>query len=155
MLKWGRSRSFLEWAKFYTEWNNYSYAAHKCGFFRSYSREGISFSSRSMNIGALAKVLVLTKWNFLLLVLRNNYSLNARNFGRLEYISFWLIYILIWYNLCIFWINGNNLKTAHSKIVFWDSLKKTLTYWCFCLSGWKGIDSLKSDAYTASFISCG
>ena len=28
MRKWGRSQSFLERAKFYAEWNNYSYATH-------------------------------------------------------------------------------------------------------------------------------
>ena len=28
MRKLGRSQSFLEWGKFYAEWNNYSYAAH-------------------------------------------------------------------------------------------------------------------------------
>ena len=50
-------------------------------------------------------------------------------------------------------MNCNNLKTTHSKMAFWDSLKKELTYSCFRLSGEKGIDSLKSAAYTAnSFI---
>ena len=53
----------------------------------------------------------------------------------MEYLSFWLIYILLWCNLCIFWRNGNNLKTAHSKMVFWGSLQKTLTYSCFRLNG--------------------
>ena len=28
------STNFLEWALFYTEWNNYSYAAHKGRFFK-------------------------------------------------------------------------------------------------------------------------
>ena len=42
----------------------------------------------------------------------------------MEYLSFWLIYILIWYNLCIFWVNGKSLRTIHSKIAFWDSLEK-------------------------------
>ena len=49
----------------------------------------------------------------------------------MEYLSFWLIYILIWRNLCIFWINGNNLKTAHSKMVFWDSLQKNTDIFMF------------------------
>ena len=33
MWKRGRSRPFFERAWFYTEWNNYSYAAHKANFF--------------------------------------------------------------------------------------------------------------------------
>ena len=42
------------------------------------------------------------------------------------------------------------IKTVHSKMTFWGSLKK---YSCFRLSGEKGIDGLKSVAYTAnSFI---
>ena len=32
MRKLGRSQSFLEWGKFYAEWNNYSYAAHYGAF---------------------------------------------------------------------------------------------------------------------------
>ena len=52
----------------------------KAIFFASYSPEGISFSPSSINIGALAKILILTTQIFLLLVLRNNYSLNASNF---------------------------------------------------------------------------
>ena len=61
-------------------------------------------------------------------------TLDAYNFGltrakntgpkTMEYLSFWLTYILIWCNMCIFWVNGNNLKIAHSKMTFWDSLKK-------------------------------
>ena len=49
-----------------------------------YSTEGISFSSPSMNIRALAEVLILTTGIFIPLVLRNNYSLNAPNFRRLQ-----------------------------------------------------------------------
>ena len=52
-------------------------------FYTSYSPEGIFFSSRSTNIKALAKELVLTTGIFLPLVLENNYSLNAPNFRRL------------------------------------------------------------------------
>ena len=106
-----------------------------------YSPEGISFSSWSMNMRALVKALILTTGIFLSLVWWNYYSLNAPNFRRLyynfrltraknagpktmAYLSFWLIYILIWCNLCIFCVNRNNLKTAHSKMEFWDSLKK-------------------------------
>ena len=51
--------------------------------FTSYSSEGISFSSRSINIRALAKVLILTTGIFLSLGLWNNYSLNAPNFQHL------------------------------------------------------------------------
>ena len=32
MRKWGQSQSFLEWAKFYAEWNNYSCAARNSVF---------------------------------------------------------------------------------------------------------------------------
>ena len=42
-----------------------------------YSPESISFNSQSINIGALAKVLILTTRIF------NNFSLNAPNFRRL------------------------------------------------------------------------
>ena len=42
--------------------------------------QSVSFSSRSMNMRALVKVLILTKGIFLLLVLRNYYSLKASNF---------------------------------------------------------------------------
>ena len=52
-------------------------------FFASYSPEGISLSSRSMNIRALAKVLILMIQIFLPLVLGNNYSLNALDSRRL------------------------------------------------------------------------
>ena len=52
----------------------------KAIFFASYSPEGISFSPSSINIGALAKILILTTQIFLLLVLWNNYSLNVSNF---------------------------------------------------------------------------
>ena len=54
-------------------------------------------------------------------------TLDACNFGvtrdknagpkTMEYLSLWLIYILIC-NYCIFWINGSNLKTAHSTMIF-------------------------------------
>ena len=53
------SRSFLEWDNFYVEWNNYFYAAHD-GIFQSQSPNGISFNYQSVNIRALAKVLILT-----------------------------------------------------------------------------------------------
>ena len=43
MRKWGRSQSVLEQAKFYAEWNNYSYAARN-GVFWSHSPKGKSFS---------------------------------------------------------------------------------------------------------------
>ena len=43
--------------------------------------EGISFSSQSMNISVLEKVLILRTQIFLSFVLRNNYSLNAPIFG--------------------------------------------------------------------------
>ena len=117
----------------------YSYAAYKDDFSTSCSPESISFSSRSMNIRALAKVLILATGMFLPLMLRNNFSLSvlpildADNFGltraknagpkTMKYLSFWLTYILIWCNLYIFWVNGNNLKPPHSKMGFWDSLK--------------------------------
>ena len=45
----------------------------------------------------------------------------------MEYLSFWLICILILCNFYIFWIKGNNLKTAPFKMSFCDNLK-TLTY---------------------------
>ena len=61
----------------------HSYAAHKGDFFTSYSPEGISFSSKSMNMRALVKVLILAIGFFLSLVLRNYYSLNAPHFRRL------------------------------------------------------------------------
>ena len=58
----------------------------KAIFLQVNSLEGISFSSRSMKIKALVKVLILTTQIFLPLVLQNNYSLNlttldAYNFG--------------------------------------------------------------------------
>ena len=61
----------------------HSYAAHKGDFFTSYSPEGISFSSKSMNMRALVKVLILAIGIFLSFVLRNYYSLNAPHFRRL------------------------------------------------------------------------
>ena len=130
MRKWKWSWYVLERAKFHAEWNNYFCAALKGDFLTSYSKGGVSFSSRSINIRTFAKILILTTRICLPLVLQNNYSLNAPNFRLtraknagpkiMEHLSFWLIYILIWCNLCIFWIlNGtNNLKTAHSKMVF-------------------------------------
>ena len=42
MRKWGRSRSFLEWAEFYAKWNNYSYADHN-DVSLSHSPKGIIF----------------------------------------------------------------------------------------------------------------
>ena len=113
-----------------------------------------------MNIRTFPKVLILTTRICLPLVLRNNNFSNAHNFRltrdknagpkTIEYISFWLIYILIWCNLCIFWIDGNNLKTAHSKMVFWDSLQKTLRY--SCLNGYKGFDGLHSKFFYLSTL---
>ena len=144
MKKWEWSRSVLEQAKFYAEWNNYFCAVCKGNFFMSYPKGGISFSPRSMNIRTFAKVLILTTRVCLPLVLRNNLSFNAYNFGltrdenagtkTIKYLHFdWSTFW--WCNLCIFWINGKNLKTANSKMVFWDSLQKTLTYSCFRLNG--------------------
>ena len=83
MKKWEWSRSVLEQAKFYAEWNNYFCAVCKGNFFMSYPKWGISFSPRSMNIRTFAKVLILTTRVCLPLVWRNNYSLNALNFRRL------------------------------------------------------------------------
>ena len=141
MRKWGSSRSVLHRVKFYAEWNNV--------LLTKLLKRRYIFQLTSMNI-TLVKILILRTRICLPLVLRNNYSLNAPNldaynFGLtratcagpkiMEYFSIWLIYILIWCNLCILWINGNNLKTTHSKMVFWGSLHKTLTYSCFRLNG--------------------
>ena len=114
----------------YSEWNKCCCAAH--------------------NIRMLANLLILVTQICLPLVLQHNHSLNTistldpDNFGltrdknvgpkTMEYISFWQIYILIWSNLYIFWINGSNLKRAQSKMMFWDSLQNTLTYSCFRLN---------------------
>ena len=51
--------------------------------FTSYSPQSTSFSSHSMNIRALVKVLILMTGIFLSLVLRNYYSLNTPNSRRL------------------------------------------------------------------------
>ena len=51
--------------------------------FISYSPEGISLSSQSMNMRALVKVIILMTGIFLLLVLQNYHLLNAPNFRRL------------------------------------------------------------------------
>ena len=59
MRKWERFQSFLERAKFYAEWNNYSYTVRN-GIFWSHSPKGISFSWQGVNIRVLAKVLILT-----------------------------------------------------------------------------------------------
>ena len=47
----------------------------------------------------------------------------------MEYLFFWPIYIFTWCNLCKVWVISGNLKTAHSKMAFWDSLKK---HWHLC-----------------------
>ena len=62
---------------------------------------------------------------------------------NMDHLSFWLIYILTWCNLCIFLINCNNLKTAHSKMAFWDSLTK---HWHIHVFVWvvkKGLTALR------------
>ena len=81
MRERGRSQSFLKRAKFYAEWNNYSYATCKGNFFHKLP-EGISFTSRSMKIRTLVKVLILTTWIYFPWVLRNNYFLHTPNFRR-------------------------------------------------------------------------
>ena len=50
-----------------------SYAVHKDDFVTSYAPEGISFSSLSMNIRALAKILIPRTGIFFPLVLWNNF----------------------------------------------------------------------------------
>ena len=41
MRKWGRSQSFLEQAKFYVEWSNYSYDARNGVFLKSLTKRYI------------------------------------------------------------------------------------------------------------------
>ena len=91
-----------------------------------------------MNIRTFAKVLILTTRVCLPLVLRNNLSFNAYNFGlardenagtkTIKYLHFdWSTFW--WCNLCIFWINGNNLKTLNSKMVFNTDIFMFLFEW--------------------------
>ena len=84
MRVWRRSRSFLERAKFHAVWNIYSHAAHD-DVFLSYSPRGISFSSQSVSIRALAKVLILTTGIFPAWSLNNFFSGLKPNILFLEY----------------------------------------------------------------------
>ena len=115
------------------ELNNYSNAAHKDNFFLKLLTRSYIFQLTKYGNDSVSKSIDSDDRNFSFIGQRlptlDAYSFGltmARNLGptTMEYLSFWLIYILIWCNLCISCVNGNNLKTAHSKMVFWDSLKK-------------------------------
>ena len=68
---------FLNGSNFIRNWIIVPMLLIKAIIFTSYSPEGICFGSRSMNMTALVKVLILTIEIFLSLVLRNYYSLKV------------------------------------------------------------------------------
>ena len=75
----------------------------------------------------------------------------------------WNIYYFdwstFWYNVtcAIFWKNGNNLKTAHSKRAFWDNLKNIdvlmFSYECLKRNWWRQECCLHSEFFYLSSVS--